>query len=57
MGPAATRSRGAGLTASFVELGVAIVEHALTPADLTQMDAIFPTLPERTGGARAAALP
>lgn len=51
---AANQSPGDRLTAQFTELGVALIEQALTPADLTDIAAAFPVLPPRTAGARAA---
>jgi ectoine hydroxylase-related dioxygenase (phytanoyl-CoA dioxygenase family) len=41
------------LVSPFTDLGVAVVEHASTPADLTYLDAVFPRLPPRAAGARA----
>lgn len=39
----------------FASLGVAIVEHGLTDADVAAMEAYFPTLGARQAGARTAA--
>jgi ectoine hydroxylase-related dioxygenase (phytanoyl-CoA dioxygenase family) len=39
--------------AQFASAGVAVIEYALTAADLAAMDAAFPTLGARTAGARA----
>jgi ectoine hydroxylase-related dioxygenase (phytanoyl-CoA dioxygenase family) len=44
-----------GPVARFADLGVVIVEHALTPDDLQAMDAMFPDLAPRTAGARSEA--
>jgi hypothetical protein len=41
------------LTDQFAHAGVAVVEYALTPADLAAIDASFPNLSARTAGARA----
>jgi ectoine hydroxylase-related dioxygenase (phytanoyl-CoA dioxygenase family) len=43
------------LTGQFAERGIAIVEYALTPDDLATMDAMFPDLAPRSGGARSGA--
>ena len=40
--------------ARFASIGVAVIEHALPASDLRVMDALFPQLPARTAGARAA---
>jgi ectoine hydroxylase-related dioxygenase (phytanoyl-CoA dioxygenase family) len=45
------------LEARFDALGVAIIEYALTKADVARMDAAFPVLPTKTAGARAEAFP
>lgn len=46
-------TRSTVLRDRFADLGVAVVEHALTPADLVYMDTVFPRLAPRTAGARA----
>lgn len=43
------------LTGRFQACGIAVIEHALSEADLTTMDAAFPVLPPKSAGARAAA--
>jgi ectoine hydroxylase-related dioxygenase (phytanoyl-CoA dioxygenase family) len=41
------------LQQQFTASGIAVVEYALTPHDLSAMDATFPRLPNQTAGARA----
>jgi Phytanoyl-CoA dioxygenase (PhyH) len=41
------------LVAQFADLGIAVIEYALTPADLAALDAAFPSLAPGTAGARA----
>lgn len=43
-----------GLVSQFGALGVAVIEYALSADDVSAMDALFPRLPERSAGARAA---
>lgn len=53
----ATRGRDgatAALVHRFATLGVAVIEHAFKPCDLTTMTAHFPALGARTAGARQA---
>jgi ectoine hydroxylase-related dioxygenase (phytanoyl-CoA dioxygenase family) len=42
------------LDTRFAQAGIAIIEYALTAADLTEMDRAFPVLPPGAAGARAA---
>lgn len=48
------RSLPATLDERFATLGVAIIEHALGPADLAQLDAAFPKLAPGMAGVRSA---
>jgi ectoine hydroxylase-related dioxygenase (phytanoyl-CoA dioxygenase family) len=42
------------LVVRFETLGVAVIEYALSDEDVVAMDALFPRLPDRAAGARAA---
>jgi ectoine hydroxylase-related dioxygenase (phytanoyl-CoA dioxygenase family) len=53
MRPNAAAAARSNYAAQFAHAGVAVVEYALTSADLVAMDAMFPKLGARTAGARA----
>ena len=49
----ATQPMTTDLPARFAALGIAVIEYAVTGADLARMDSAFPRLPQKTAGARA----
>lgn len=55
MDDTSTVRRRAPLQQQFAAGGIAVVEYAMSERDLLAMDASFPRLPDRSGGARAGA--